>query len=333
MASSKSSVLKNILNCGCTHVTIIGGNSNYPINYMLNCRSGSTTFKSSLLNGISSTEKFIPEDFSRPLFSVVRNPYSRVLSQYTCYRDDFMSDGIISVGMHEFAKSNNLEVGNYKEWLTFDIYIEILYDLMGYIHIWDHHYRPQSLNLLHGLIRPSFIGHLEDMETVKQYLKNYNLIPKFKSWRTTNSSTTYKDKIRRGDSQKNTKNIQEDFIVYDYDPDLTSNHIPKPIKQSQHLNDRVLLCILLSNLLYNTNQSWIEMLTKAYGESSRVKEITEKSRKNLMPLVEQNDLYLLTGHFYQHSMFYEARLITQISANPCSRIMHYTTGNMVGITF
>jgi len=89
------------------HILIIGGSEGKRINYMLNARAACTTFKSSL-TCINTKEEVIPISFKDTLFTVVRNPFSRILSQYECYKDELLEDVYLKGVIKFFAKQEEV---------------------------------------------------------------------------------------------------------------------------------------------------------------------------------------------------------------------------------
>ena len=97
------------------------------------------------------------------LFTVVRNPYSRFLS---AYMNKVEKDGAWRKlgGRFGFAPPTVPSMSALLERLAEMVPADL-----------DPHFRPQHLNVLHGVAPLQFVGHLEDMSTVERYLAGHGI--------------------------------------------------------------------------------------------------------------------------------------------------------------
>ena len=155
-----------------------------------------------------------------PIFSVVRNPYSRFLSsfRYCC--------------LH---RSNE----HFKPWspsdCTIDNYLYVLeyHSKHDNFRRLDPHQRPQSYNLGIDYINYDFIGKLEYLEEVLGYISLYG----YKGIKTTNYHRTgaineYKKILNSDHCSRIRKIFEKDFEMFDYPYDLDSSDAAKCLRFS-----------------------------------------------------------------------------------------------------
>ena len=97
------------------------------------------------------------------VFSVVRNPFTRVLSAYV---DKVANDPIV---WPIFLKRFGLKPAVGKKELSFADFLGLL--AVAHDDLLDGHFRPQCRNLLLPLARPVFVGCVENMSTVDAFLE------------------------------------------------------------------------------------------------------------------------------------------------------------------
>ena len=96
----------------------------------------------------------------------------------------------------------------------------------------DHHFAPQVINLYLTGLAPHFIGRLERMEDVQEFLSAYNICLENHIRHAKNASRDVPAL-----SERQIKLIQDiywdDFALLGYDLDATSLFVPPTIKQKQ----------------------------------------------------------------------------------------------------
>lgn len=206
------------------------------IAYLLNPKVACSTLQNSLLQGkvanVHDVNNFPPYNNNAvPIFSVVRNPFSRAVSAYL--------DKVVSrkddVVWRNFVQSLGLEV-NYD--ISFEEYLDIL-ALHPKLRESDKHFRPQIHNF-HG-IKPSFIGYMEDMDTVSQFLTKHGVEIKNRVPHKTNSEQKKKDLLSSPSVVKKIQKLySKDFSTFGYSKDVDADFDLKPIIQEQSVPSRLL---------------------------------------------------------------------------------------------
>ena len=107
-----------------------------------------------------------PQRFSTAVvFSVVRNPFSRVLSAYLD-KTGATLDRAVWKGIADrlgFQRSDRPTLNEVLRRLVADNEPETM----------DHHLRPQAYNLLHDWVVPDFVGHFERFDAVNRFLAEH----------------------------------------------------------------------------------------------------------------------------------------------------------------
>lgn len=205
------------------------------IAYLLNPKVACTTIQNSLLNGgvgnVHDINNFpLYNNAAVPIFTIVRNPFDRAVSAYL---DKVVSQKDLVVWKN-FLTSMNKEV-DYN--ISFEEYLDILSEHPNLAKA-DKHFRPQTHNM-HG-ITPSFIGYLEDMDTVKLFLEGYGIQIINKIPHQTNTKTKKQDLLTSNSVvEKVAKIYKEDFVKYGYSLDPKHKFDLAPIVNSQVVPDEL----------------------------------------------------------------------------------------------
>lgn len=205
------------------------------IAYLLNPKVACTTLQNSLLNGAVANVHDINNfpsynNSSVPIFTVVRNPFDRAVSAYL--------DKVVSKKDQVVWKNFMLTLGKEVTYdISFEEYLDILLEHPKLSQA-DKHFRPQ-FNNMQG-VTPSYVGYLEDMESVKGYLANYgieiiNKIPH--KTNTKNKKTVLLESVAVIDKIRQI--YKEDFIQYGYSEDPRLDFNLKAIKQEQFISDKL----------------------------------------------------------------------------------------------
>lgn len=209
-----------------------------PINniaYLHNPKVACSSIKSSLLKGKVKNvhEAFLFPPYNNPhvdIFSVVRNPFSRVVSAYL----DKIGAGKDHYVWLPFCKQFDL---NPEENLDFIDFLNIL-DSASPQEL-DHHFSPQVENLLAEFITPKFIGFIEDMKSVEDFLNLYGVKLETRAPHKTKSKELAPKLLSEEAIGLILKIYKDDFDRYGYSPDPTviSSKFSSPILSEQKLSD------------------------------------------------------------------------------------------------
>lgn len=160
-------------------------------------------------------------------FSVVRNPFARVLSAY------LDKVGVNKRPWARISKSLGLSADKTP---TISELLVALQSCDPYVI--DHHFRPQHVNLLHGLSPLDFIGHIEKMDVVAAYLNKHGFGLQRDAKHATNAASRLR-LLADKDVELIRRFYGRDFDIYGYsdDPDQQA-----PVRPSAALfPDRALL--------------------------------------------------------------------------------------------
>lgn len=151
-----------------------------------------------------------PEGFT--LFSVVRNPYARLLSAYlnkveTNRRDQKVWMPIAArFGWRNAHRPTLLE---FLERVVTEDPMEM-----------DQHFRPQHLNLLHPLVTPSFVGRLEDMAPTVAWLAEHRVEMQDHAPHRTDAAEKVAEYFGPAETALARDYYRRDFDLYGYSEDL-----------------------------------------------------------------------------------------------------------------
>lgn len=202
--------------------------------YLHNPKVACSTIKNSMLFGKVENvhEQYIFPQFNNPsatLFSVVRNPYTRIVSAYL----DKVGPGKDHWVWLPFCRKHNIDP---ESELSFKNFLEIL-DSDDSKEDMDHHFRPQYLNLFHGIVTPSFIGYVEEMSKVEEFLAAHGLEMLNRAPHKTKSGEK-KDSLLSPECIDLIESIySKDFEVYGYSPDPKASFDLSPIFQEQFVSE------------------------------------------------------------------------------------------------
>ncbi|MUJ28015.1 glycosyltransferase [Aliivibrio fischeri] len=262
----------------------------YKIAYINNPKVACSTISRSLIGhnvkNLHDKNNFsVIKDGTEEIFSVVRNPYDRALSGYLNKigpeRDDPYT-------WNKFKIRYNLN----KEHLSFKEFLYCIYNDKDVDNI-DPHFRPQNLNLDYKNIKPNFIGRIEDMSKVEQYLLEFNVKFVVRNKNKTDAKNK-KDKFYDKECISLVKKIYEDdFHLYGYDNLILNTEILPPIQNenshisSEYLKKKVAIITrtkdrpitlerAIQSVLSQTEQDWIHVIVNDGGEQSCVNQLVEK---------------------------------------------------------
>lgn len=141
-------------------------------------------------------------------FSVVRNPYARFLSAYL--------NKIASRGKpwQRISESFGMSPD------TIPSLSELIEVMMGIDpSTIDHHFKPQHMNLLYGFAPIDFVGHMEKMEDVSEFLSERGFPLEYFKRSTTGATSLISDNISKDDARALMKYYERDFHIYGYSED------------------------------------------------------------------------------------------------------------------
>jgi len=154
------------------------------------------------------------------LFSVVRNPYTRVLSAYL----DKIGKGSDKHVWHPFCRQFGISEQTTKEKLTFKKFLIMISNVNP--NDLDPHIRPQSRNLLSSILSFDHIGYLEEFSTTAGFFEVANINYVHSAPHARNAS----EKLSQYYDAESISLVQdiyrEDFYEYSYSLDINLAHLP-----------------------------------------------------------------------------------------------------------
>jgi hypothetical protein len=233
-----------------------------PVVYIYAAKCACSTIKASLLGISTNPHKIAQEQLSssaidceKPFFCITRNPYSRILSAYLdkiCGNKDNRA----WKAFRERYKLDTLSTPTFIDFLTLLANDEDQAEF-------NEHFRPQHLLNNHAFLSPRFIGRVERMEDVKNFLGEFDIKLVSFSPHSTNKSSK-KHELSEAEAGLIKSIYAVDFEVYGYEPNRSSKFIPDSVIQDQAVGDPL----------------------KAYAETSQLKLRPEE----LFSLAIQNEL-------------------------------------------
>ncbi len=206
------------------------------IAYLHNPKVACSTFKNTLLFGevenVHAQYLFPPYNNKNvDIFSVVRNPFSRTVSAYL----DKIGPNKDHYVWNPFCQMFGLDP---KKEIDFKEFIDLIGSIDDQNRL-DHHFRPQNLNLLHEYVSPKFVGYLEDMKTVKEYLSLYNIEIEDRAPHKTKSKEKSKNLLTDSIVDRILDIYKKDFDIYGYSTDPNSKSVPIATINQQSVKDDV----------------------------------------------------------------------------------------------
>ncbi|MCP3921786.1 MAG: sulfotransferase family protein [Desulfobacterales bacterium] len=215
----------------------------FDIAFITNPKVACTTIKNSLLKGkvkgsVHKGKLFnYTQDFDTKLFCLTRNPYSRALS---AYRDKIGPDSKARA-WDEFCDKYKI---NKDKHISFFEFLTIL-DSDPDIHNFDQHFRSQYINLHHESIKPDFIGRIENIKDVAEFLNERGIELLTSRPHKTNSSKSYREIITEPEVKLIERIYKKDFDTYGYEMSLKSHFIPPTIKQEQKTSNEYIEYLIM----------------------------------------------------------------------------------------
>jgi hypothetical protein len=161
------------------------------------------------------------------MFSVVRNPYSRILAAYL---DKIPNDRAV---WDIFHQSFGLKPDLTKEELSFGDFLRLIDtappDLL------DGHFRLQTDNLLWPYSAPNFVGYLEDMRPVEQFLSSFGVVLRDHVRHATRSADLLHEYYDFSCSELCRKIYAEDFELLGYSTDFDEAKMPSRISSHRRI--------------------------------------------------------------------------------------------------
>ena len=226
--------------------------------YLSNAKAGCSTLKASLWQAVSPdtfnpdipahdrrgspfspTIKAIAKDLDgfaqSTFFTVVRNPYSRVLSAYL---DKIMRKKRDQGAWRPISDRFALAPGSHPPLVDL---LEAMADEDP--SLLDQHFAPQYINTLHHYVECDFVGHLEKMDEVATFLQGYGA--QIHAYRT--HSTSASNKVIEALSPREIELIRKihakDFELFGYSEDPTRLAPVAPMQRTPVGKDRLLLLL------------------------------------------------------------------------------------------
>jgi hypothetical protein len=163
-----------------------------------------------------------PADLARfssaSMFSVVRNPFSRVLAAYL---DKIPNDPSVWAIFHGgFGLRPNVT----REEFSFGDFLRLIE--VAPPELLDGHFRPQTDNLLQPYSIPNFVGYLEDVAPVEQFLAGFGVVLRDHVRHATRSADHLKEYYDGGRGKLVRKIYADDFELLGYSTDFGDTKLP-----------------------------------------------------------------------------------------------------------
>lgn len=151
--------------------------------------------------------KYLNELLATKFFTVVRNPYARFLAGYlnkVAHRAAWRKIGA-GFGMPPDSR------------LTIKEFLAVVKGRdAGAL---DHHFCPQHINVLHGIVPLDFVGHLERMEAVEDFLREHGMAVMPNRTFSTGANRLITERLDADDRADIRVIYEEDFRLFGYSED------------------------------------------------------------------------------------------------------------------
>ncbi|MFI3271746.1 MAG: sulfotransferase family 2 domain-containing protein [Pseudomonadota bacterium] len=200
----------------------------YNISYVFTPKVACSTLKGSLLDKpigeagtVHQRSLFgFPSSSDARFFAITRNPYARALSGYR----DKIGKGKDENVWNAFAKKYSLDIEFTPSFYEFLTILQKDTNRKDY----DRHFRPQVYTLHVNHIEYDYLGRIEKMDDVVQYLSEYGITVVTRAPHKTGSSEDYRNIITKEEEELINEIYGEDFEFFGYEMKLESTYVPAP---------------------------------------------------------------------------------------------------------
>lgn len=165
------------------------------------------------------------------IFSVVRNPYVRILSAYL---DKIGGDPEV---WRPFAKRFGIRLGVGQAQLTFADFLRVIVSEPD--ELLNSHFRPQYLNLLFPLSKPCFVGQLENWSETVAYLHDLGVCVEDHRVHATHAAENLQRYYTEECVDLVKQKYRDDFELFGYSTEIAEHTETRPIHLSQQKDDRI----------------------------------------------------------------------------------------------
>lgn len=208
----------------------VGSSEAAKVNYIYAPKNACSTIMASLLRtSVNPHGRFdkefirVPVDVSKPIFCLTRNPFDRVISAFL----DKIGPGRDPKVWGAFSTRYNLDPFVQPSLLTFLAVVRS----EEKPHSLDRHFRPQYLVNNHRFVRPDFVGRVELLQEVAEFLSGYGI--ELSSYRPHARNASAKRLELKPEEAEAIRSIYRlDFEYYGYDLNYLNNTVPPSFQQT-----------------------------------------------------------------------------------------------------